>query len=88
MGTLPGYHYIRTINALSATPDNGLAMPTNTMFIDDVLEKSFSHMYICICIYIFMKSAYPKHDSNLALALQTQFFGLALSTFWKRVLLL
>ena len=39
-------------------------------FIENVLEKSFSHMNTCIYMYIFMTSFLCKaHSPNLALAL-------------------
>ena len=47
-------------NALSAIPENELAMPmprSQILF----LAKSSSHMYISICMYTFMKSSFPKH---------------------------
>ena len=67
-------------NALSAIPENGIAMPMPSS--RNVSVKSFSHMYICVYMQIFMKSSFSTHDVGFA----TSIFGLSLNAFWKRAL--
>ena len=48
-------------NALSAIPENEV-FNANAKFKRCILVKSFSHIYICVSMYIFMESSFPKDD--------------------------
>ena len=61
-----------------------VAVPMPSLEIMEILEKNSSK--ICTCIYLYVKSSFPKTQSmNLALALQAHFLGcgMALIAFWK-----
>ena len=61
------------------------ACNTNAKFKDCLLVKSFSHMYIsvCICVYIYVGLFCKTWSPILALTL---IFGLGLNALWKRAL--
>ena len=63
------------------------ASNVNVTFIDCVLEKSFSHIYISIyvCIYLW-RALFQNMISELSIGIANSSFGLVSIAFWKRAL--
>ena len=62
------------------------AYNANVEFEDCVLVKSFSHMYICVYFYMFLKCSFPNMISELGIGIATLISGLVLNVFWNRTL--
>ena len=61
------------------------ACNANAKFIDCVLEKSFSQVYIYICTYLW-RALFQNIISEIVIDITTSISGLMLITFWKRTL--